>query len=900
MTGESEEIHDVPYYEQTIREIKNGDEYVCMICTVEMDAACRMYACDKCYRVFDYDCVREWALKSTGKTLDKSWKCPNCYKVNHKVPPAGRSTCWCGKVVEPEVNESDPNSCGQTCNAKKCIHGCSKICHLGPHPECLIPVTVSCKCGKHTKQVPCSSSRKVGKHFNCGNVCGLLLPCGKHTCQKKCHTGFCGPCETEITSELPCYCGLEAKKGIKCSSIKVVDYSKSSTGDKWIGVFACDKVRTLHYACDEHSYTETCQAPVSIDKSKPCPFSPKALHTCPCGRTALAELETPRKKCTDPIPTCENTCGKPLSCGKHKCPFTCHTGDCMDPCLIIEKKPCSCRSNNFLVPCQFHESPRCKIKCESNMSCRRHKCFKICCEGKPAAKVREKSLFLKKDRNDETLVEPQHICLKQCNKKLSCGIHDCTWKCHPGKCPPCLESDSNDLVCPCGKTCVPAPVRCGTKLPPCPHPCVKISQGPAPCGHRRGPHKCHPLEEECPPCTVQVTKKCRCHKQQNVLTLCMVSQDQVSCGTECGLPLANCHHKCRNKCHVSGQCDTKCNQICGLRRTSCAHKCKEKCHGKLPCPEKECKEKVAIYCDCNRRTKMVECGATLNNPSRAVTEKLPCDEECAKLKRHMELMEAFGMNDKLLTSKEKMESVVNVAKTFDDLGMPYSEICLNVYNYQTSWCSQIIEVFDKFLDDSTKISLHLKPMRAPQRQFVHELAAAYGLYSESQDPEPNRSVYLKKIRSQSKIPTISLKDASNVYQKFKVLQKERKQAHYESTVTKTLVNIEVQQTANDQTTYDGPNAILISGVGDKSRLDTLKPIAHEYLKYTLVKSPQYKYQSESKSVVIYPEDFENISMNAVKDMEKVIPFIKDSLENHLMATEVSMCKLLKDLTLAQT
>lgn len=146
------------YYERAIQEIAKGDSYVCMICTVEMDYTCQMYACKQCYRVFDYECIREWALKSTEKTVDRIWKCPNCYHVNKKVPPKNRPTCWCGKVVNPEPNPLNPNSCGQTCNAHTCVHGCSKICHLGPHPECTRIITIKCRCGKHTKDISCYQS----------------------------------------------------------------------------------------------------------------------------------------------------------------------------------------------------------------------------------------------------------------------------------------------------------------------------------------------------------------------------------------------------------------------------------------------------------------------------------------------------------------------------------------------------------------------------------------------------------------------------------------------------------------------------------------------------------------------------------------------------------------------
>lgn len=54
---------------------------------------------------------------------------------------------------------------------------------------------------------------------------------------------------------------------------------------------------------------------------KPCPYSLKLLKTYPCGMTLLSELAKLRKKCTNPIPHCENRCSEPLKSGKHTCPF---------------------------------------------------------------------------------------------------------------------------------------------------------------------------------------------------------------------------------------------------------------------------------------------------------------------------------------------------------------------------------------------------------------------------------------------------------------------------------------------------------------------------------------------------------------------------------------------------
>lgn len=49
-------------------------------------------------------------------------------------------------------------------------------------------------------------------------------------------------------------------------------------------------------------------------------------------------------------------------------------------------------------------------------------------------------------------------------------------------------------------------------------------------------------------------------------------------------------------------------------------------------------------------------------------------------------------------------------------------------------------------------------MTSPQRHYIHELAKAYNAYTESQDKEPNRSVFLVITRL-TKIPSLSVHDA---------------------------------------------------------------------------------------------------------------------------------------------
>ncbi|CCH59421.1 hypothetical protein TBLA_0B05950 [Henningerozyma blattae CBS 6284] len=898
---DNEYEEDLMYYERAVREIAKGDSYQCMICTVEMDHTCKMYACRHCYRVFDYDCIREWALKSTQKTVDKTWKCPNCYHSSKKVPLKDRPTCWCGKVVNPDPNPLDPNSCGQTCNANICPHKCLKQCHLGSHPECTQLLKITCRCGRETKDIYCHESRRQKSIFHCDQECGLTLPCGIHKCRRKCHSGLCGSCpelliDENVSGKIKCYCGLHSLKEMNCKDVAFPSSGKISRNQEdkeWVGIFDCKEMRSVSYTCNEHVFVEGCIAPPTLPSTVVCPFSPNLLKTCPCGKTALQDMDCERTKCTDPIPTCDNVCNKILKCGKHRCPFTCHTGKCMDPCIQIDKMDCACERRTFLVPCQFKGKPVCKFKCESLMSCRRHRCMEYCCSGRPYAERRKKTILRSSDRNDETLVEAEHVCLKDCNLKLSCGIHTCQRKCHPGPCPPCLESDSNDLVCPCGKTVIPAPVRCGTTLPPCKYPCIKVIRGESDCGHKPMPHSCHSLDQPCPVCTAPVFKPCKCGKKDKVRTMCF--QEDVSCGLPCGLPLKDCYHKCQKRCHLPGECQNTCIQICNAKRSNCSHGCTQRCHKNAPCPDIPCTVPVTVVCDCGRRKLVKPCSSTSTIDSVTITSHLECDEECMLLLRRMELKAAFGIvnglgDDKTSVAIERIQNRISVAKAYEELELPFVEAVLTVYAKQPKWCSQIEGILNKFMDEKLKSSLHFKHMKAPQRSFVHNLADAYKIYSESQDPEPVRSVFVKKLTNgTSSKPILTLEEALPLYESFKEVQKEKKKQEYEARTHKTLINVEAEtQTQQSATKYNG---FLIKNLVKGTTEEDLERIFGESLKPTLVKDPQYLVMDESHHGFICPADYAEISINVERDMEQLIGFFDSLCKEHFIGDIVELCNI---------
>lgn len=148
-----------------LSEIQQG-QYICLVCTGEIDQDSTIWCCQLCFRVYDLECIKDWATRgsSTNKT-NRTWRCPACNHESKILPK--KFTCWCGKVKNPEKNALMPFSCGNLCNYKypDCIHRCLNTCHPGKHPVCgASGPSMKCHCGKEQKQLPCiiTPYKKVG------------------------------------------------------------------------------------------------------------------------------------------------------------------------------------------------------------------------------------------------------------------------------------------------------------------------------------------------------------------------------------------------------------------------------------------------------------------------------------------------------------------------------------------------------------------------------------------------------------------------------------------------------------------------------------------------------------------------------------------------------------------
>lgn len=773
-----------------LTEIRRGT-YTCMVCTGDIDPQSSVWSCPDCSRVFDLKCIRDWAKSGSSTLPDGSWRCPSCNATLHRIP--ARYTCWCGKVVDPAPNPALPHSCGQTCGAKlpRCVHGCALQCHPGPHAErctAMGPV-MRCHCGRHERQVPCELT-PYREGWSCGEVCGELLPCGVHRCQRKCHAGLCGACPHEL--HVHCYCGQE-EETLECGDVEAaMGASSADSAKQELAGFSCGNPCNVPLTCGIHHCTRPCHPLVA--GCHDCPRSPAAVTRCPCGKKTLKELGAPaRTKCTNPIATCGQICGKLLPCGRHRCYWKCHEGPCA-PCYGAVDMKCRCGHTTFAVACALATDgyqPVCKHRCTAKMSCRRHVCGRICCPYQQVALARDRArargirhgALSETSRPDAADIEAVHVCAHVCGRLLTCGKHRCQAPCHAGPCPPCLESSNEDLVCACGRTVVPAPVRCGTKLPPCPYPCTR----PTACGHPPIPHHCHPDDVPCPPCTVLITKPCQCYRHLPVKNV-LCSQKIVSCGKVCGKMLSCGVHRCRKVCHLPGKCEEPCHQKCG-RKLPCGHTCHRKCHGATDCdPAKyPCRVAVIIHCPCGRRSQKVAC-----SQADAKRSALTCDDECIREKRNQMLLKAFGLNS---AGDDESKSTISPSLMTQNIAVSatYSDFVLDLYKKQPVWCHSI----EKILKDLVSGQLgrethHFRPMRSVQRQFIHELSDSYRVFSESQDAEPKRSVFVKKDDA-SRQPALGLKEACVVAARVSKAEEQRANDRQLAFVTEQRARLDARE-----------------------------------------------------------------------------------------------------------
>ncbi|KAI9593491.1 hypothetical protein BDF19DRAFT_447915 [Syncephalis fuscata] len=670
-----------------------------MVCCETVYRRQPVWSCDRCWAVFHLKCVRKWANNLLQQENATTWRCPGCQQPQETKPSSYRCFCDkrcgepCGQLKRRATfNTNDANNARNNGNPG-CQHPCSLPCHPGPCPPCAaMAPTTYCHCGKESYQVRCTDYRPEG--ISCGAICGELLGCGQHSCQRECHSGL----------PSTCYCGRSNPQETRET---VEPY------ELFTGYYACDRICQRWFDCGKHQCEQNCH--VQTASSTKCPFSPDLIKSCPCGKQSLALLmdkEQQRTTCTDPIPTCNQACGRMLQCG-HLCQQQCHTGTC-PPCQKIIPVSCACGGSQISLPCHEQQvastQPRCDRICNKLKECGKHRCNLRCCTDTDNPDV--------------------HLCHLVCSKRLRCGVHKCEQLCHRGHCYPCLEATFDEIACPCGRTRLEPPIACGVTLPKCPYPCTRSSE----CPHPMIPHECHPDDVACPPC-------CRCGRDIVRNVPCHRTAANISCGQVCKKMLNCGGHLCQQLCH-EGSCDAVCSQQCGKRRSDCGHPCRIRCHAPSVCPISRiaCQEPIQL-------PEMRACMAKGTNP---IGITLDCDDECARLIRNQKLADALRI-------EQFSRIAFNMTHDYE------SDLIIFAQGNMAFIRKLELDLVD-YLDSKKPISsaLYLPTMKSNHRRAVHMLCQHYKMETTSIDPEPKRSVVVRRTRL-SLTPTPLLSQVAGGY-----------------------------------------------------------------------------------------------------------------------------------------
>ncbi|KAK6628816.1 hypothetical protein RUM43_002632 [Polyplax serrata] len=436
------------------------------------------------------------------KRSDPVWNCLECYGYFHLVciQMWARDSLQQQKLTQDELPAFRKTKISWAC--PKCRHD---------YEQTDVPQKYFCFCQKvedppyHPWLIP----------HSCGETCNKKLQpeCG-HSCLLLCHPGPCPPCPKTVKTY--CHCKKKGPNQQRCSK----------------KLWSCNSKCEKSLLCKKHKCENICHS----GDCPPC--NKESIQKCKCG------LKERKQPCFNPTWQCEKVCGKPFSCGFHKCTLVCHEGSCGE-CPSSLERSCPCGKNKFLLPCTV-DVPACNDTCDKLLDCGIHRCSQKCHKEKCG------------------------MCLEIEVKLCRCGLHKKSLPCQKSfQCETKCKRMKNCLKHPCNRKC------CDLLCPPCEKPCGKTLK----CGYHKCPSVCH--RGQCYPCPQVAQVKCRCGG--TTITVPCGRQKKTSppkCNKLCTIA-PTCHHPSRepHNCHF-GEC-RPCKQICGKDRERCSHKCPAPCHSSV-------------------------------------------------------------------------------------------------------------------------------------------------------------------------------------------------------------------------------------------------------------------------------------------------------------------------------
>lgn len=263
-------------------------------------------------------------------------------------------------------------------------------------------------------------------------------------------------------------------------------------------------------------------------------------------------------------------------------------------------------------------------------------------------------------------------------------------------------------------------------------------------------------------------------------------------------------------------------------------------------------------CDCGGIKQDIKCGATKTAPGNR--KELKCGDSCRA--RRMAL--ALEIDP---------DGEGSAAKGYSD------ETCA-LWRENPKWCSGIEATLREFIDKPSTKQLNFPPMKKSQRGFIHNYSEDCGLQSESQDPEPYRSVAVYKgtklamhprktiaqfIATKPQQPATNLHATSSSSSLVAQLKKPVKQAFNAFLLTKVQIGITKQEL--------------------ESQLDSV------------LRSSQLRFTASwiaDEDAVLQPKSSSLSSEEIELELEQLKPTVKRVCVARGLATAVDLCWLGRD------